>query len=187
MYYPDEIVEEVRMKNDIVDVISGYVRLQKKGANHFGLCPFHNEKSPSFSVSGGKQMYYCFGCGAGGNVFTFIMEYENYTFREAVKLLADRAGVNLPEIEYSEEVKKKESRKNRLLEINKEAARYFYYQLRSGRGEKGYRYLADRGLGEETMKKFGLGYAAVSSSDLVQYLRSKGYRSEEHTSELQSH
>ncbi len=175
MYYPDEIVEEVRMKNDIVDVISGYVRLQKKGANHFGLCPFHNEKSPSFSVSGGKQMYYCFGCGAGGNVFTFIMEYENYTFREAVKLLADRAGVNLPEIEYSEEVKKKESRKNRLLEINKEAARYFYYQLRSGRGEKGYRYLADRGLGEETMKKFGLGYAAVSSSDLVQYLRSKGY------------
>lgn len=175
MYYPDEIVEEVRMKNDIVDVISGYVRLQKKGANHFGLCPFHNEKSPSFSVSGGKQMYYCFGCGAGGNVFTFIMEYENYTFREAVKLLADRAGVNLPEIEYSEEVKKKESRKNRLLEINKEAARYFYYQLRSGRGEKGYRYLADRGLGEETMKKFGLGYAAVSSSDLVQYLRFKGY------------
>ena len=175
MYYPDEIVEEVRMKNDIVDVISGYVRLQKKGANHFGLCPFHNEKSPSFSVSGGKQMYYCFGCGAGGNVFTFIMEYENYTFREAVKLLADRAGVNLPEIEYSEEVKKKESRKNRLLEINKEAARYFYYQLRSGRGEQGYRYLADRGLGEETMKKFGLGYAAVSSSDLVQYLRSKGY------------
>ena len=175
MYYPDEIVEEVRMKNDIVDVISGYVRLQKKGANHFGLCPFHNEKSPSFSVSGGKQMYYCFGCGAGGDVFGFLMEYENYTFREAVKLVADRAGVNLPEIEYSEEVKKKESRKNRLLEINKEAARYFYYQLRSGRGEKGYRYLADRGLGEETMKKFGLGYAAVSSSDLVQYLRSKGY------------
>ncbi len=108
MYYPDELVEEVRMKNDIVDVISGYVRLQKKGANHFGLCPFHNEKSPSFSVSGGKQMYYCFGCGAGGNVFTFIMEYENYSFPEAVKLLADRAGVDLPEIEYSEEVKRKE-------------------------------------------------------------------------------
>ena len=103
MYYPDDLVEEVRMKNDIVDVISGYVRLQKKGANHFGLCPFHNEKSPSFSVSGPKQMYYCFGCGAGGNVFTFIMEYENYTFAEAVKMLAERAGVNLPEIEYSEE------------------------------------------------------------------------------------
>ena len=123
MYYPDDLVEEVRMKNDIVDVISGYVRLQKKGANHFGLCPFHNEKSPSFSVSGPKQMYYCFGCGAGGNVFTFIMEYENYTFAEAVKMLAERAGVNLPEIEYSEEVKRKESRKSRLLEINKESAR----------------------------------------------------------------
>lgn len=176
MYYPDELVEEVRMKNDIVDVISGYVRLQKKGANHFGLCPFHNEKSPSFSVSGGKQMYYCFGCGAGGNVFTFIMEYENYTFPEAMKFLADRAGVNLPEIEYSEEVKKKESRKSRLFEVNKEAAKYFYYQLRSGRGEKGYHYLLERQLSGETMKKFGLGFASVSSNDLVQYLHSKGYK-----------
>lgn len=175
MYYPDELVEEVRMKNDIVDVISGYVRLQKKGANHFGLCPFHNEKSPSFSVSGGKQMYYCFGCGAGGNVFTFIMEYENYTFPEAIKLLADRAGVDLPEIEYSEEVKKKESRRNKLLEVNKEAAKYFYYQLRCQRGEIGYKYLTGRQLSEETMKKFGLGFANVTSSDLVQYLRSKGY------------
>lgn len=175
MYYPDDLVEEVRTKNDIVDVISGYIRLQKKGANHFGLCPFHNEKSPSFSVSGPKQMYYCFGCGAGGNVFTFIMEYENYSFAEAVKLLAERAGVNLPEIEYSEEMKRKEGRKSRLLEINKESARYFYYQLRSKRGEAGYRYLAGRGLGEETMKKFGLGFASVSSNDLVQYLRSKEY------------
>ena len=164
-----------RMKNDIVDVISGYVRLQKKGANHFGLCPFHNEKSPSFSVSGGKQMYYCFGCRAGGNVFTFIMEYENYSFPEAVKLLADRAGVDLPEIEYSDEVKKKEGKKAKLLEINKEAARYFYYQLRSGRGERGYRYLLERQLDEETMKKFGLGFASVSSNDLIQYLHSKGY------------
>ena len=80
MYYPDEVIEEVRMKNDIVDVISGYVKLQKKGANYFGLCPFHNEKSPSFSVSPGKQMYYCFGCGAGGNVLTFVMEYEKLYF-----------------------------------------------------------------------------------------------------------
>ena len=107
MYYPDEIVEEVRMKNDIVDVISGYVKIQKKGSSYFGLCPFHNEKSPSFSVSGSKQMYYCFGCGAGGNVFTFIMEYENFSFHEAIKFLADRAGVSLPAEEYSEEVKKK--------------------------------------------------------------------------------
>lgn len=97
MYYSDDVIEEVRMKNDIVDVISGYVRLQKKGSSYFGLCPFHNEKSPSFSVSPGKQMYYCFGCGAGGNVFTFVMEYENFTFIEAVKYLAERAGVKLPE------------------------------------------------------------------------------------------
>ncbi len=178
MYYPDELVEEVRMKNDIVDVISGYVRLQKKGANHFGLCPFHNEKSPSFSVSGSKQMYYCFGCGAGGNVFTFVMNYENYTFAEAVKMLADRAGVNLPELEYTEEMKKKEGHRSRLLEINKEAATYFFYQLRSPRGEAGYRYLAGRALSKETMKKFGLGFAHVSGNDLVQYLRSKGYKDE---------
>lgn len=88
MYYPEELIEEVRTRNDIVEVISGYVRLQKKGSNYFGLCPFHNEKSPSFSVSPGKQMYYCFGCGAGGNVITFLMEYENQTFPEAVRTLA---------------------------------------------------------------------------------------------------
>ena len=178
MYYPDELIEEVRMKNDIVDVISGYVRLQKKGANYFGLCPFHNEKSPSFSVSPGKQMYYCFGCGAGGNVYTFIQEYENYTFPEAVKMLADRAGVNLPEIEYSEEAKKAESKRSRLLEINKEAAKYFYFQLRDRQGETGYRYLRDRQLSDETIKKFGLGFANKTSNDLVQYLRSKGYSPE---------
>ena len=96
MRYSEEVIEEVRMKNDIVDVISGYVKLQKKGSNYFGLCPFHNEKSPSFSVSPAKQMYYCFGCGAGGNVLTFIMEYENYSFSEALKVLADRSGVKVP-------------------------------------------------------------------------------------------
>ncbi|MBO5209463.1 MAG: DNA primase [Lachnospiraceae bacterium] len=175
MYYPDELVEEVRAKNDIVDVISGYVRIQKKGSSYFGLCPFHNEKSPSFSVSPGKQMYYCFGCGAGGNVFTFVMEYENYTFQEAIKELAARAGVALPEIEYSEEVKKRESRRAKLLEVNKEAARYFYYLLRAPQGKIGYQYLSGRQLSEETMKKFGLGFANVTSNDLVGYLRSKGY------------
>ena len=154
MYYPDELIEEVRSKNDIVDVISGYVRIQKKGSSYFGLCPFHNEKSPSFSVSPGRQMYYCFGCGAGGNVFTFLMAYENCSFPEAIKQLADRAGVPLPEAEYSEEVKKRESKRARLLEINKEAARYFYYLLRDPRGEAGRRYLTGRQLSEEKMKKF---------------------------------
>ena len=107
MYFSEDLVEEIRLKNDIVDVLSGYVKLQKKGSSYFGLCPFHNEKSPSFSVSRSKQMYYCFGCGAGGNVFTFIMEYENYTFVEALRLLAQRAGVELPEMEYSKEAKEK--------------------------------------------------------------------------------
>ena len=124
MYYPDELIEEVRTRNDIVDVISGYVRLQKKGSSYFGLCPFHNEKSPSFSVSRQKQMYYCFGCGAGGNVFTFLMEYENFSFMEAVKFLADRAGIALPEAEYSKEAKQRADLKASILEINKIAARY---------------------------------------------------------------
>lgn len=175
MYYPDELVEEVRMKNDIVDVISGYVRIQKKGSSYFGLCPFHNEKSPSFSVSPGKQMYYCFGCGAGGNVFTFLMEYENYSFPEAIKMLADRAGVSLPEAEYSEAARKKESRRTKLLEVNKEAAKYFFYQLRSDKGKIGYGYLRQRQLSDETIKSFGLGFANVTSNDLVKYLKMKGY------------
>ena len=178
MYYPDELIEEVRTKNDIVSVISGYVRMQKKGSSYFGLCPFHNEKSPSFSVSPSKQMYYCFGCGAGGNVITFVMEYENATFQEAIKMLADRAGVNLPEMEYTEEARRKESRRARLLEVQKEAAKYYYYMLRSPRGKTGYQYLTGRQLSEETMKRFGLGYADGAGSDLTAYLRSKGYSDE---------
>ncbi len=178
MYYPEELIEEVRTKNDIVDVISGYVRIQKKGGNYFGLCPFHNEKSPSFSVSQSKQIFYCFGCGAGGNVITFLMEYENATFQEAVKILADRAGINLPEMEYNEEARQKESRRARLLEINKEAARYYYYMLRDSRGRTGYQYLSGRSLTDETMKKFGLGFADGSSSDLTAYLRARGYPDE---------
>lgn len=178
MFYPEELVEEVRMKNDIVDVISGYVRLQKKGSNHWGLCPFHNEKSPSFAVSGNKQMYHCFGCGVSGNVYTFIMSYENYTFPEAVKMLAGRAGVNLPEVEYTEEMRRKENKRARLLEVNKEAAKFFYYQLRTPRGEIGFQYLKKRELTEETMKKFGLGYAGKNGTDVVQYLRQKGFEDE---------
>ncbi len=178
MYYSDELVEEVRQRNDIVDIISGYVNLKKKGGNYFGLCPFHNEKSASFSVSPGKQMYYCFGCGAGGNVFTFIMNYENYTFAEAIKLLADRAGIALPEIEDSKEAREKENRRKTLLQINKEAATYFYYQLRAPQGRVGLDYLKGRQLSDETMNRFGLGYSNKTSNDLCQYLRHKGYPDE---------
>lgn len=176
MYYPEEVVEEVREKNDIVDVISGYVKLQKKGANYFGLCPFHNEKSPSFSVSPGKQMYYCFGCGAGGNVITFLMEYENYTFPEALKFLADRTGVALPKMEYQKEAREQADLKARLLEVNKLAANYFYHQLKSPAGQAGYRYLHDkRELKDPTILRFGLGFANKTSDDLYRFLKEKGY------------
>ena len=124
MYYPEELVEEIRSKSDIVSVIGSYIKLQKKGANYMACCPFHNEKTPSFSVSQQKQMYHCFGCGAGGNVFTFLMQYENYSFLEALRTLAERAGVSLPEIEYSEEAKRASDFKGRLLAVNKDAAKY---------------------------------------------------------------
>ena len=176
MYYSDEIIEEVRSRNDIVDVISTYVKLQKKGSSYFGLCPFHNEKSPSFSVSRQKQMYYCFGCGAGGNVFTFLMEYENYTFVEALKYLADRAGVELPEEEYSKEAKERADTRAILLEINKAAAQYYYVQLKSSQGAVGLGYFKKRQLSDETIKAFGLGYSNKYSDDLYRYLKSKGYK-----------
>ncbi|HKL80718.1 MAG TPA: DNA primase [Mobilitalea sp.] len=179
MFYPDELVEEIRSRSDIVSTIGAYIRLQKKGSNHMGLCPFHNEKTPSFSVSPSKQMYHCFGCGVGGNVFTFIMEYENYTFVEALKYLAEKAGINLPEQEYSEEARKQADLKGRLLEVNKEAAKYFYYQLKkTERGQAAHDYLTNRGLSEEVIKQFGLGYANKYSDDLYKYLKGLEYEDE---------
>lgn len=178
MYYSEDLVEEIRLKNDIVEVISSYVKLQKKGSSYFGLCPFHNEKSPSFSVSPSKQMYYCFGCGAGGNVFTFIMEYENYSFPEALKMLADRAGVALPEQEMDEEAKRQQNVRSNILELNKMAAKYFYYQLRRESGAVAMKYLKDRKLSDETIHKFGLGYSNKYSDDLYKYLKSKGVSDE---------
>ena len=175
MRYSDDLIEEIRLKNDIVDVIGGYVKLQRKGSSHFGLCPFHNEKSPSFSVSPQKQMYYCFGCGAGGNVFTFIMDYENFTFLEALKMLAERAGVELPELEYSREAKAQADKKAQLLQINKEAAKYYYIQLRGKQGQQAMDYLKGRGLSDETIQKFGLGYSDKFGSGLYRYLKELGY------------
>lgn len=175
MYYSDDLIEEIRSRNDIVDVVSSYVKLQKKGSTYFGLCPFHSEKSPSFSVTPSKQMYYCFGCGAGGNAYTFIMKYENYSFTEAVKVLADRAGIALPEGGYSEEDKRRADLKNRLLEANKEAAKYYYHILKSERGAQGYEYLRNRGLSDETITGFGLGFSTNYRNDLYDYLKSKGF------------
>lgn len=175
MRYSEDLIEEIRMRNDIVDVISGYVKLQRKGSSYFGLCPFHNEKTPSFSVSPSKQMYYCFGCGAGGNVFSFLMEYENYTFVEALKTLAERAGIDLPQLEYSQEAKAEADLKSVLLSVNKEAAKYYYYQLRKNNQVQGMQYLKNRGLSDETMKKFGLGYSDKFSDDLYRYLKGKNF------------
>ncbi len=174
-FYSDELIEEVRARNDIVDVIGGYVRLQKKGNTYFGLCPFHNEKTGSFSVSPHKQMFYCFGCGVGGNVLTFIQKYENFTFQETMEMLADRAGIALPKYEMTSAQKKEADKRARLLEINKEAAKYFYTLLRNPRGKRAYNYFKNRELTDETMQKFGLGYSDQYSDDLYRYLKSKGY------------
>ncbi len=177
-YYPDDIVEEVRAGNDIIDIISGYVRLTRKGNSYFGLCPFHSEKSPSFSVVPGKQMYYCFGCGAGGNVFTFLMQYENFTFAEAVETLATRANITLPKSGYGAAQKAMDDRKTKLLAVQKDAAKYYYMLLRSERGKRAIDYFKGRRLTEETMRRFGLGYSDQYSGSLYSYLRKLGYEDE---------
>lgn len=176
--YSSEVIEEVVSRNDIVDVISGYIKLKKSGSSYVGLCPFHNEKSPSFSVSGTKQMYHCFGCGVGGNVITFVMEYENYTFPEAVKMLADRAGIALPVMEYSGEDRRERDIKTKLLEINKIAATFYYHQLKSPAGQSGLDYLKKRQLSDKTINTFGLGYAPQLTGDLYRMLKEKGYDDE---------
>lgn len=177
-FYSEELIEEVRVQNDIVDVIGNYVRIQKKGNTYFGLCPFHNEKTGSFSVSPHKQIYHCFGCGAGGNVFTFLMQYEGFTFSEAMQTLADKVGITLPTQELSAGQKKEADKRARLLEIHKETAKYFYQLLRSPHGTNAYKYFEKRGLTKEIMQKFGLGYSDQYNNDLYRYLRSKGYEDE---------
>ena len=179
MFYSEDIIEQVRTENDIVDVIGDYVKLQKKGSSYFGLCPFHNEKSPSFSVSPHKQMYYCFGCGEGGNVISFLMKYENYTFIEAMEVLANRAGIELPKMEYSKEQRREKDLKTKIIEINTEAAKYYHYLLKSKRGTVAYNYLTGRQLSDETIVRFGLGYSDKYSNNLYGYLKSKGYKDEE--------
>lgn len=175
MYYQKELVEEIRQSNDIVDVISERIELRKKGSGYKGLCPFHAEKTPSFSVSQSDQMYHCFGCGVGGNVYTFLMEYENFTYPEAIVHLAERARIPLPEVEVSDQEKRERSQKAKILEINKEAANFYYFQMRHESGKLGFNYFEERLLNEETIKKFGLGYAGQSSQSLLNYLKKKSY------------
>ena len=174
-FYSQELVEEIRSRSDIVDVINNYVRLQRKGSNYVGVCPFHNDHSPSMSVNQPRQMYRCFSCGAGGDVFKFVMDYENLTFPEAIKVLADRAGIELPERNFSREDREQEDLKSRILEINKVAASYYYYLLRKPEGKLGLDYLLGRQLSMETLQKFGLGYSGKTGHELYRYLKSKGY------------
>lgn len=175
MFYPDDVIDRVREANDIADVIGSYIPLKKRGANLVGLCPFHSEKTGSFSVSPIKQIFKCFGCGKGGNVINFVSNYENIGFGEAVKILADRAGISLPEVELTQEQKWKNSLKEKILEVNKEAAKYYFVMLRDEQGAHAYKYLTDRGLSEDTIRNFGLGYAGKYSDGLYKYLKSKGY------------
>ncbi len=179
MYYSDEVIEEVRSRNDIVDVIGSYVNLKRKGNSHSACCPFHHEKTPSFHVSREKQMYHCFGCGVGGNVFTFLMEHENFTFPEAMEALAERAGYDLPKQEMSEQAKKQADARTRIKDMNKLAAGYFHYLLKTEHGTNALQYLQNRGLTMETITKFGLGFSDVYSDDLYKYLKKKGYKDED--------
>lgn len=174
-WYSEEQIEEVRSRSDIVSVIGRYVRLKRAGSGYTGLCPFHNEKTPSFHVNPARQMYKCFGCGVGGNVLTFVMEYENLTFPEAMEMLAQEAGIELPKQEMTAQQKQQESLRQTLLEINKKAARYYFALLKSPRGKPGYDYLTGRGLSDETILHFGLGYAGQGGGELYQYMKKEGY------------
>ncbi|MBO4839370.1 MAG: DNA primase [Lachnospiraceae bacterium] len=177
--YPKEIIDEIRTRTDIVKVVGSRIKLERKGANYFACCPFHSEKTPSFSVSSSRQMYYCFGCQAGGDVISFVQNYDNVSFTEAVTELARQAGVTLPQREMTGAEKKQQARRDRLMTMNGEAALYYYYKLRSAAGREGMDYFVRRGLKPETMKQFGLGYAGKEWDGLYRYLKEKGYGDEE--------
>jgi DNA primase len=173
-YYPDDLIEEIRLNNDLVEIVSEYVRLEKKGGGYFGLCPFHREKTPSFHVEPLKQFYYCFGCNNGGNVFHFIMNIENLDFLEALRFLAERAGINLPEPDDNNEQYKSRLRKD-IMKANNEAARFYYSYLSGNTGREAQKYLYNRGLSNSVIKRFGLGYSPDEWDALSKHLISKGY------------
>ncbi|MCT4621868.1 MAG: DNA primase [Marinisporobacter sp.] len=175
--FDEGLIDEIKSQNDIVDVISKYVNLKKTGQNYKGLCPFHNEKTPSFIVSDEKQFYHCFGCGESGDVISFMMKLENLDFIDALRLLGEWAGINIDEISTSKKEKEEIYRKNKIYEINREAAFYYYKNLVKEKNE-GISYLVNRGLHIQTIKKFGLGYAKDDWEGLNKYLRNKGYDQE---------
>jgi len=172
---PEELIEEIRQRNSIVDVIGNYVTLEKKGPRYLGRCPFHNEKTPSFTVTPGKEMYYCFGCHKGGNVFTFLCDIEQITFMEAVKKLADRVGIEIPGVEETKEDREKRSVKEQLYDINKETAKYYHDVLKSDAGARAREYFGRRQLTPQTINAFGLGASSMHKDGLYKHLRSLGY------------
>lgn len=177
MAIPEQFIDELVARSEISDVVSSYVHLTRKGNNLWGLCPFHNEKTPSFSVAPEKQIYYCFGCGKGGGVISFIMEMEHMSFVEAVRFLAQRVGMELPESGENEQYRRK---KDRLLGLNKEAARFFHEKLKSPEGEAGTDYLfRRRGLSRGVITRFGLGVAPDGWDHLIHAMQEKGYTKRE--------
>lgn len=176
MAISDEFLAELRARTDIESVISPYVNLKRAGRNTKGLCPFHNEKTPSFTVYPDSQSFFCFGCGAGGDVITFVRRIENLDYVEAVKTLAERAGMQMPEDGYDDSLAK---HRQRILAANREAAKFFHNNLMSEQGKVGLQYFLDRGLTMQTIKHFGLGFAPNSWHDLLDYMRSKGFTNQE--------
>lgn len=179
MKYSEEIIAEVLAQTNIVEIIGEQVKLKKSGSRYVGLCPFHNERTPSFTVTESRQLYYCFGCHAGGDAITFMMDWHNYTFTEALKALADRAGITLPEESLSEEQKAQSLHRARLLEAYKQAATFYYYSLKSEKGRAGLDYLRGRGLTDETIRRFGLGYADKFGNSLYRMLKDKEFTDQE--------
>ncbi|MBR5135101.1 MAG: DNA primase, partial [Clostridia bacterium] len=176
MALPDSFIEELVLKNDIVDLISSYVSLRSRGRTHVGLCPFHNEKTPSFHVYPDTNSFFCFGCQAGGDVITFVKKIEHLDYMDAVRLLADRAGMDMPKQDASSELAS--NLRRRVLEANRETARFYHEQLFSEEGQAVLDYYRKRGYSDRTIRHFGLGYAP-SGSALLRHLRQKGYRDEE--------
>ena len=177
--YPAAWLDELRSRSDIVQIVSGYVALNKKGRKYWGLCPFHGEKTPSFSVDGEHQLYYCFGCKAGGNVFSFYMEMEHCTFNEAVEQLAERAHMPLPEMEKDVDYERRRTQRERLLNANREAARFYHETLFTPQGAAALAYLRRRGLSDGIIRRFGLGASPDDWSVLSDRLLQKGYTLDE--------
>jgi DNA primase len=171
---PEDVIREIRERSDIVAVIGQHVNLRKAGHNHKGLCPFHNEKSPSFNVNGDKGFFYCFGCQKKGDVFTFLMEYDGKSFTEAAESLAEMCGIEVPRVEEPAEARERRSERAKMLELNKTATRFYRELLASPRGAPGRAYLSERGIGDEVAEKFQLGFAPDTWSSLSEQLEADG-------------